>query len=201
MSAHTSAAVEQRVWWARAVLVLLQPVAVFEELRDDSREAAEARQEPVLAIVVLAGIAGVLSTSFAGTLLDRESLDGLDVVLWAFIGGALEGVALYFVLGAIVFVGGSLVAGSEWRFRHARHVLAYSVVPLALSLPVWAAALSAGRATAFDVVRDLIVLWCAALLVVGVRTLHAWTWERTLAGTALPLLVPALILLRAHGIL
>jgi len=184
----------------RAALVLLQPVDVFEELRDDSREAAEARQEPVLAIVVLAGVAGVLATSFAGTLLERESLDGLDVALWAFVGGALEGVALYFVLGAVVFVGGA-VAGSAWSFRHARHVLAYSVVPLALSLPVWAAALSAGRGTAFDVVRALVVCWCAALLVVGARTLHAWTWQRTAAGTALPLLVPALILLRAHGVL
>jgi hypothetical protein len=200
VSVHTTAAVGESVWWARAVLVLLQPVAVFEELRDDSREVAEARQEPVLAIVVLAGIAGVLSTSFAATLIDREGLDGLDVALWAFVGGALEGVALYFVLGAIVFVGGS-VAGSAWRYRHARHLLAYSVVPLALSLPVWAAALSAGRGTAFDVVRALVVCWCAALLVVGVRTLHAWTWPRTAAGTALPLLVPALILLRAHGVL
>jgi hypothetical protein len=200
VGAHTSAAVGERVWWSRAALVLLQPFAVFEELRDDSREAAEARQEPVLAIVVLAGIAGVLSTSFAGTLLERENLDGLDVALWAFIGGALEGVALYFVLGAIVYVGG-VVAGSTWRFRHARHVLAYSVVPLALSLPVWAAALPAGRGTAFDVVRALVVCWCGGLLVVGVRTLHAWTWQRTAVGTALPLLVPALILLRAYGVL
>jgi hypothetical protein len=200
MSAHTSAAVGERVWWARAALVLLQPVAVFEELRDDSREAAEARQEPVLAIVVLAGIAGVLSTSFAGRLRDGEGLDRVDVALWAFIGGALEGAALYFVIGAIVYVGGA-VAGSAWRFRHARHVLAYSVVPLALSLPVWAAALAGGRGTAFDVLRALVVCWCAALLVVGVRTLHAWTWQRTAAGTALPLLVPALILLRAHGVL
>lgn len=200
MEAQTSAAVGERVWWARAMLVLLQPVAVFEELRDDSREAAEARQEAVLAIVILAGVAGVLSTSFAGTLLDREHYDGLDVALWAFIGGALEGVALYFVLGAIVYVGGA-VAASAWSFRHARHVLAYSVVPLAVSLPVWAAALSTERGTAFDVVRALVLCWCAALLVVGVRTLHAWTWQRTAAGTALPLLVPALILLRAHGLL
>ena len=200
MSAHTTTAVGQRVWWARAALVLFQPVAVFEELRDDSREAEEARQEPVLAIVVLAGVAGVLSTSFAGTLLDRESLDALDVALWAFVGGALEGVALYFVLGAIVY-GGGAIAGSAWSFRHARHVLAYSVVPLALSLPLWVAALSSGRGTAFDVVRALVVCWCSALLVVGVRTLHAWSWRRTAAGTALPLLVPALVLLRAHGVL
>jgi len=195
-----SAALGQRIWWTRAALVLVQPVAVFEELRDDSEEAAEARQEPVLAIVVLAGIAGVLSTSFAGTLLDQESLGALDVALWAFIGGALEGVSLYFVLGLIVYIGG-LAAASAWTFRHARHLLAYAVVPLAVSLPVWVLALSAERGTAFDVARTAVVGWCAALLVIGVRTLHAWTWQRTLAGTALPLLVPALILLRAHGVL
>jgi hypothetical protein len=200
VEAHTSAAAGERVWWARAALVLLQPVAVFEELRDDSREAAEARQEPVLAIIVLAGVAGVLSTSFAGTLLDRESLDALDVALWAFIGGALEGTALYFVLGAVVYIGGA-VAGSTWRFRHARHVLAYSVVPLAVSLPVWAIELSRERGGAFDVVRALVVCWCALLLVIGVRTLHAWGWQRTAAGTALPLAIPLLILLRAHGVL
>jgi hypothetical protein len=200
VEAHTSAAVGQRVWWVRAALVLVQPIPVFEELRDDSEEAAEARQEPVLAIVVLAGIAGVLATSFAGTLLDQESLDALDIALWAFIGGALEGISLYFVVGLIVYTGGA-IAASAWTFRHARHVLAYSVVPLAASLPVWVLALSADRGTAFDVARTLIVGWCAALLVIGVRTLHAWTWQRTLAATALPLLVPALILLRAHGVL
>lgn len=199
MSAHTSEAVPQRAWWARAALVLVQPVAVFEELRDDSDEAADARQEPALAIVILAGIAGVLSTSFAGTLGDQQELDALDLALWAFVGGALEGVALYFLLGLIVYVGGA-AAQSAWTYRHARHTLAYSVAPLAASLPIWAIALSADRGAVFDAVRAVVIGWCAALLVVGVRTLHAWTWQRTLAGTALPLLVPALVLLRAHGV-
>jgi Yip1-like protein len=200
VEAHTPAAVAQRFWWARAVLVLVQPVAVFEELRDDSDDAADARQEPALAIVILAGIAGVLSTSFAGTLVDRPEYGTLDIVLWAFVGGALEGVALYFLLGLVVYVGGA-AAQSTWTFRHARHTLAYSVAPLAASLPIWAIALTADRGAAFDVVRALVVCWCAALLVIGVKTLHAWTWQRTLAGTALPLLVPLLILLRAQGLL
>jgi hypothetical protein len=200
VEAHTPAAVAQRFWWARAVLVLVQPVAVFEELRDDSDEAVDARQEPAIAIVVLAGIAGVLSTTFAGTIVDRPQYDALDIVLWAFVGGALEGVALYFIFGLIVYVGGA-AAQSAWTFRHARHTLAYSVAPLAASLPIWAIALTADRGTAFDVVRALVICWCAALLVIGVKTLHAWTWQRTAAGTALPLLVPLLILLRAHGVL
>lgn len=200
MEAHTSAAVGQRVWWARAALVLVQPVAVFEELRDDSDEAVDARQEAVAALVVLAGIAGVLSTTFAGTLGDQPEFGPLEMVLWAFVGGTLEGAALYFLLGLIVYIGG-VAAASAWTFRHARHTLAYSVAPLAASLPIWAISVSDDRGTAFDVVRSVVICWCAALLVVGVRTLHAWTWQRTLAGTALPLLVPLLILLRAHGAL
>jgi Yip1-like protein len=200
VEAHTSAAVGQRIWWVRAALVLVQPVAVFEELRDDSDEAEDARQEPVTALVVLAGIAGVLSTTFAGTLGDQPEFGAIEIALWAFVGGALEGAALYFILGLIVYVGGA-AAASAWTFRHARHTLAYSVAPLAFSLPIWAIALSGDRGTAFDVVRTLVICWCAALLVVGVKTLHAWTWQRTLAGTALPLLVPLLILLRAHGVL
>jgi Yip1 domain len=200
VEAHTSAAVGQRVWWVRAALVLVQPVAVFEELRDDSDEAADARQEPVTALVVLAGIAGVLSTTFAGTLGDQPEFGPVEMALWAFVGGTLEGAALYFLLGLIVYVGGA-AAASAWTFRHARHTLAYSVAPLAASLPIWAIGISADRGTAFDVVRTLVICWCAALLVVGVKTLHAWTWQRTLAGTALPLLVPLLILLRAHGVI
>jgi hypothetical protein len=200
VSVHTSAASGERIWWARVPLVLVQPVAVFEELRDDSSEQVEARQEPVLALVVLAGIAGVLSTTFAGTLLDQQHLDAVDVALWGFLGGALEGFALYFVLGAIVYVGG-IAAGSTWRYRHARHLLAYSVVPLACSLPLWVVELASDGGTGFDVVRALVVGWSAALLVVGIRTLHAWGWERTAAASALPLVVPALVLLRAHGVL
>ena|ERR671918_532759 len=190
----------ERLWWSRAGLVLLRPVAVFEELRDDSPEEVQARQEPVVAIVVVAGIAGVLATSFAGTLIDDEGLDPLDVALWAFLGGALEGFALYFVLGALVFAGG-FASGSAWRYRHARHLLAYSAMPLAVSLPLWAVELGTEGGFGFDLVRTLVIAWASVLLVVGVRTLHAWTWQRALAASALPLLVPALVLARAFGAL
>jgi hypothetical protein len=190
----------ERLWWSRAGLVLVRPVAVFEELRDDSPEESQARQEPVVAIVVVAGIAGVLATSFAGTLIEDEGLDALDVALWAFLGGALEGFALYFVVGALVFAGG-LAVGSTWRYRHARHVLAYSVMPLAVSLPLWAVELGTEGGLGFEVVRALVIAWAAGLLAVGMRTLHAWTWRRTLAAAVLPLLVPALVLARAYGAL
>ena len=55
-----------REWWLRTVLVLHSPRAVFVALRDDDPEAAAQRSEPVLLIVLLAGIAFVLSTHAAG---------------------------------------------------------------------------------------------------------------------------------------
>ena len=78
-----------REWFLRALLVLQAPRAVFVALRDDSDAAAEARQEPLLALTWLAGIAGVLATPVARTLLDDPIRDGLVVAVWAFIGGGI----------------------------------------------------------------------------------------------------------------
>ena len=55
----------EREWLLRALLVLQAPRAVFSALHDDSDDAAHARQEPILALTWLAGIAGVLVTSVA----------------------------------------------------------------------------------------------------------------------------------------
>ena len=52
----------ERSWWLRAPAVLVAPRAVFVSLRDESDEAIEARQEPLTAIVGLAGIAAVLAS-------------------------------------------------------------------------------------------------------------------------------------------
>src|SRR5919198_577672 len=57
---------EDRLWLARALLVLIHPRPVFAALRDDFEDAARARQEPILAIVGLAGIAPILLTTTAG---------------------------------------------------------------------------------------------------------------------------------------
>ena len=46
-----------------------------------------ARSEPILAIVILAGMAGVLLTPAWGTLLYEESLDWLVLAVVTFIGG------------------------------------------------------------------------------------------------------------------
>jgi hypothetical protein len=202
----------ERLWWIRALLVLQAPRPVFAAIRDDSDEAAEARQEPLVAIVFLAGVAGVLATSIAGRLLDDPAFDPLVVVVWAIVGGGFYGLAAYFLGGALLHLGTSLL-GSLGSYRRARHLLGFAAVPVALSLLVWPVRLAvhgtdsfrtggADSGTGGDVflaVQAGFVLWTFALLAIGVRTVHGWSWPRTLASAASPAALPALAFARAFG--
>src|SRR5919201_2152867 len=94
-----SAVADERRGLLRAALVLVSPREVFALLRDDSEPAAQARSEAVLALVLLTGIASVLWTPVAGTLMDVKgphAEDGLEVAIWAFLGGGVYGIAFYF---------------------------------------------------------------------------------------------------------
>lgn len=125
----------QKEWWLRTFAVFHKPRLVFTALRDDSDEAAEARQEPVLAITSLAGIAAVLSTSLAGRALDDSAFSNsfLAVLSWAFIGGLVYGAIVYWLGGLIVHaIASALRNGSS--YRQARHLVAFAAAPLALSL-------------------------------------------------------------------
>jgi hypothetical protein len=205
-SAHPRTAPgDERVWLLRAILVLVDPRPVFAGLRDDSDEAAHARQEAVLALVLLAGIASVLWTPVAGRLLDGAGIDGLLVAVWGFVGGGIYGLVLYFAVGAALF-GGLRAAGSLGSFRRARHLLAFAAAPLALSLAVWPIRLAVyggdvfrsggtdtGAGNAIFVAIELgFVLWALALLAVGIRTVHGWTWPRALEGLSLAAVLGAL---------
>jgi hypothetical protein len=203
----------QRDWWLRTLLVLTDPRSVFAALRDDSDDAATARQEPVAAIVVLAGIGGVLMTSVTRRLMDDPLYDPLLIGLWAFVAGAIHGIAVYFIVGALVLFGAS-AAGSLGSYRRARHLLAFSAVPVALSLAVWPVRLAVyGEDTfrfggadhglgehVFEALELGFLLWSLALLAIGMRTVNGWTWPRALAGTSLPALALALALGRAFGL-
>jgi hypothetical protein len=123
----------QREWWLRALAIFQSPRAVLSALRDDSREAADARQEPVLAIVILAGIAGVLSTSLAGRLLDDPRFDGISIATWAFLGGGFYGLVVYWLGGLLVFALAQGI-GARISYRQARHVVGLAAAPVALSL-------------------------------------------------------------------
>jgi hypothetical protein len=84
------------------VLVLLAPRSVFAALRDDSDEAAEARQDVAGGLVWLAGISGILATTVASTLLDDVEIDGSLAAVWAFLAGGLYGFFLYYVVGKVL---------------------------------------------------------------------------------------------------
>jgi hypothetical protein len=198
---------EESAWLLRALLVLQSPRAVFAALRDDSDDAARARQEPVTALVGLAGIAGVLWTPVAGRLLDDPAVDELLVAVWAFVGGGFYGLFAYFAGGALLFAG-LRSAGGAGSFRRARHLLAFALAPIALSLlVVWPLRLASygsdifrtggddggGGDAVFSALQLGFVAWAAALLVVGTRAVHGWPWRRALEGVAIAAAVPALL--------
>jgi Yip1 domain len=125
----------QKEWWLRALAVFTSPRGTFAALSDDSPDLAEARQEPIIAIVILAGIAGVLSTSLAGRLLDDPNNDVLNVAVWAFLGGAFYGLLAYWGAGLLVY---AIAAAVRVRasYRQARHIVGLAMAPVALSLIV-----------------------------------------------------------------
>jgi len=179
-----AAPADERLWLKRAVLVLVRPHEVLADLRDDSDTAARARSEAVLALVLLGGIAGVIWTPVAGTVLNDVQLDWLDVLVWAFIGGGVYGAAAYFVGGLVLYALTRAVGGVT--YRQARHLLAFAAAPLVLSLllvvPVRLAVYGedvfrsggsdhgAGNAT-FAVLELACIAWSLALLAVGLRAL------------------------------
>jgi hypothetical protein len=184
----------QREWWLRALAIFQRPSLVFGALRDDSDEAAEARQEPVLAIVLLAGFAGVLSTSLAGRVLDDPNFGGSSfaVLAWGFLGGAVYGFVVYWLGGLMVHAFTRGFGGSS-SYRQARHVVGFAAAPLALSLLlVWPVRLAIYGGDVFrnggsdsgvgdKIFEGLVLLafaWTLALVVVGARTVSGLSWPR-----------------------
>jgi hypothetical protein len=200
----------QRDWWLRTLLVLQRPRPVFAALRADD---ADHRQEPVLAIVVLAGTAGVLSTNAAAGILDDFAVSQAAVPVWALLGGVIYGTFLYFVLGFLLYAGGRAL-GARARYRGMRHLLAFAAVPLALSLLAWPVRIAAfgedsfkrggadegvgGRV--FEAIELAALGWGAVLVVVGVRALEDWPWWRSLLAALPVLAVLVLVLGRAFGL-
>jgi hypothetical protein len=181
--------VDERVWLARAVRVLVSPRTVFGALRDDSDEPARARSEAALALVLLAGIASVLWAPNVGRMLDDRFVqwDALLIAIVVFFGGAIYGIAAYWVGGLVLHAAVSPFGFSR-SYRQARHVLAFATAPVALSLfLVWPVRLAvygedvfkgggsdrgAGN-SAFVAVELLFVAWAVALLVLGLATVRS----------------------------
>jgi hypothetical protein len=214
VSAEAQTGSLDRDWWLRLALVVQTPRTVFAWLRDDSDDAAAARQEPVLLVGFLAGLAGVLSTNAIGHALDDFGLDGVDLAVSVFLAGLIYGLAGYFAFGALVYLGEQL-AGSLSSYRRSRHLLAFACAPLALSIAVWPVRLalygednfrsggsdSGSGGSVFEGIEVAVVIWCIALLALGIKQANGWTWPRALAATAVPALVPAAALARAYGLI
>jgi hypothetical protein len=197
----------ERSWWLRAPAVLVAPRAVFVSLRDESDDAVEARQEPLLAIAGLAGIAAVLGSPVARQLLNDASFSVSLIPVWAFLGGVVYAVAVYWLGGGLLY-GAARRFGGLGTYRRARSLLALSAAPLALALftlwPIRIAIYSEdlfrtggtdwgpGDRT-FGSLLYFAFAWSALLLLIGIRAVHGWSWGRSLATFALAAALPALI--------
>jgi hypothetical protein len=202
-----------RDWWLRTLLVLQHPRPVFVALRDDTKETAGDMAEPILLVVILAGIAGILTTGTAARLNDSDGFDPGLIAIWAFFFGAIYGAFAYFAVGGLLHVAVKWL-GSLGTYRRTRHVLAFAAVPMALSLVLWPIKLAlygeawfrtgggdthAGGAV-FDLLTYVFFAWALVLLVTGVRSVHGWTWARATAATGLALVVPVLAGLAASAL-
>jgi len=185
-----------RAWWLRVPAVLLSPRSVFFALREDDEDDIAARAEPLLLVIWLAGIASVLATPTAADILDDPDYDSVLLAIWAFIAGGLYGFVGYFVIGLALLFGVRLL-GSLGDFRRARQTVGFALVPLAASLfvmlPLRLAlyggdAFRGGGADEGTGERVLLALqlafavWSLVLLVIGVRTVHGWSWPRSLVA-------------------
>ncbi len=203
---HAPTALE-RNWWLRAPAVLVAPRAVFVSLRDDSDAAFEGRTEALTALAGLAGISAVLATPVARSLLNDGSISASLIPVWAFFGGAIYALAFYWIGGGLLF-GAARRLGGLGSYRRARHLLTLSSAPLALALvTLWPARIAVYGQDLFrtggndwgpgDRIFGGFVYgtfaWSALLLLIGVRTVHGWTWARSLATVALAASIPALI--------
>lgn len=187
---------DERDWWRRVLAVPVRPCAAFAGLRDERIEDLEARQEPILALLLLAGIAGILATPTWHTLMDNPERDWIVVLVLTFIGGSLYGAAGYWLAG-----GALLLAlrglGSSATYRRSRHLVALASVPLVVSLAVLPVELAAyggdvfrsGGAdeglpeTVFLLLRLGCVAWTLVLVGIGIHEVERWPWSR-IAGAA-----------------
>ena len=194
----------ERSWWLRAPAVLVAPHAIFASLRDEGVEDAERRQEPLAAIAALAGIAAVLPSPTFRRMLNDGAVSLVLIPVLAFIAGSLYAIVTYWLGGGLLY-GAARRLGSEGSWRRARHTLALALVTFwPIRIAVFGEDLfrtggdDYGRTDAvFGGVYLAIVAWCMLLLVLGVRTVHGWTWARAAAATLLAAAFPTLIVFAA----
>ena len=197
----------EKAWLLRALLVLQSPRSVFAAIRDDSEDVAAARQEAVMALVWLAGMAAVLAAPALNNFMDDPARDTIILVVVVFLSGGLYGFVAYFLLSAVLHACVKAL-GSQGTYRRSRHLLGFAVAPIALALlTFWPVRIAVeGRALfqyggsdggthLFADLFYVFVAWAVVLGVIGVRTVHGWSWPRSVAAVGAATAVAALLVL------
>jgi hypothetical protein len=198
-------------WWKRVLLVLVAPRPIFVDLRDESIEDAEDRQEPIAAVIALAGIAVVLVSPTFRRMLNDASVGEVLIPVLAFISGVLYAAAVMWVGGGLLFYASRRLGGLG-SYRRSRHVLALASAPFALALVTfWPIRIAIYGSDLFrtggddygrgDSIFGGIFLgfaaWSLLLLLIGVRAVHGWSWPRAAGAVLLAAAFPALIVAAA----
>jgi hypothetical protein len=199
-----------RAWWRRVPRVVTAPREVFRALAETDDVDVDARSEPVLLLVILAGMAALLITPDWGQLMDDPTVDSLVVLVITFVGGLLFGAVGYFLLGLALWLGARAV-GVEAPFRIARQLVAFAALPFALSLLVVAPVIVFGygedwfRTGGDDVGRGREIVtgiglafaaWSLVLVALGLRTTFRLPWRGVVGALLL-----AGVLLAAFAVL
>jgi hypothetical protein len=204
---HEVAAIE-RESWTLLRLALTAPARAFAGLADESRDAADARQEPLVAVIFLAGIGMFLSLVALEPPYDRwTAFSGVTLTLQSILGGALVGLSNFWLGGALVYLG-TRGLGAVSGYRRARHLTGLATVPFIVELVlVWPVRLAlyggdvfrAGggdEGTGGDVFRAfdaVFLVWTLVLVVIGIRTTQRWPWRLTAGAFGVAALFAMLI--------
>jgi hypothetical protein len=199
----------ERAWWARLPRMLVAPAEVLAELRDESREAADARQEPLVAVTLLAGVAMFVGLVAVEPPYDKYHVDFsvFNLVLESILGGALVALSNFWFGGALVYLG-TRGLGALSGYRLARHLAGLATAPFVLllvsSVPVRFALYGTdvfkaeGRdagigGDVFIAIDALVLVWTLALLLVGIRVTQRWSWGRSAAALGVAALFAILL--------
>lgn len=186
-----------REWWARLPQLVISPAAFFREFRDQSREAMDARQEPLLAVAIVAGIPMFLSIVALEPPYGKfDALSSVNLTLESVLGGMIVALSNLWLGGLLLYLG-TRGFGAESGFRLARHVVGFSTAPFAFALVlVWPVRLALYGMSLFRVgggdegaggdvfigIDAVFLVWTLALVVIGVRETQRWPWSRALGA-------------------
>ena len=128
----------QKEWWLRALAVFHEPARHVRGVCATTRPRLPRRgRSRSWRSSSSAGSRASCPTSLAGRLLDDPNNDGLNVAIWAFLGGAFYGLLVFWLGGLLVYAIAAAVRARA-SYRQARHVVGLAMAPVALSLlTVW----------------------------------------------------------------